>query len=103
MTNVSIGDCRAQSSVTTSKPRIRWDGSRSKNGELLALASESFDVFVTVDRNLSFQQNLGAWPIAVIILQGTTNRLADLMPLVPDLLAAIAAAELRTVQFIGEP
>ena len=74
-----------------------------KNGELLALASESFDVFVTVDRNLSFQRNLGAWPIAVIILQGKTNRLADLVPLVPDLLAAIAAAKPRTVQFIGEP
>jgi hypothetical protein len=33
-----------------------------KNGELLALASRSFDVFVTVDRNLSFQQNLGVLP-----------------------------------------
>jgi hypothetical protein len=30
-----------------------------KNGELLALASEQFDIFLTVDRNLSFQQNLG--------------------------------------------
>ena len=35
-----------------------------KNGELLALASQAFDVFVTVDRNLSFQQNLGGLPIA---------------------------------------
>jgi len=39
-----------------------------KNGELLALASQAFDVFVTVDRNLSFQQNLGGMPIAVIVL-----------------------------------
>jgi len=44
-----------------------------KNGELLALASDAFDVFVTVDRNLSFQQNLGAWPIAVIVLQARTT------------------------------
>jgi hypothetical protein len=44
-----------------------------KNGELLALASESFDVFVTVDRNLSFQQDLPAWPIAVVVLQGPTG------------------------------
>jgi predicted nuclease of predicted toxin-antitoxin system len=39
-----------------------------KNGELLSLASENFDVFVTVDRNLSFQQNLGSFAIAVIVL-----------------------------------
>jgi len=39
------------------------------NGALLALASASFDVFVTVDRNLSFQQNLAAFPISVIVLR----------------------------------
>ena len=50
-----------------------------KNGELLALASQAFDVFVTVDRNLSFQQNLGRLPIAVIVLAARTNRLADLL------------------------
>ena len=40
-----------------------------KNGALLALASQHFDVFVTVDRNLSFQQNLNAVSIAVVVLQ----------------------------------
>ena len=40
-----------------------------KNGELLALASGQFDVFVTVDRNLAFQQNVVALPIAVLVLQ----------------------------------
>ena len=39
-----------------------------KNGELLALASEHFDAFVTVDRNLSFQQNISAFKIAVVVL-----------------------------------
>ena len=64
-----------------------------KNGELLALASDRFDVFVTVDRNLAFQQNPGTLPIAVIVLQAKSNRLADLRPLVPRLLSAIDAAE----------
>ncbi len=64
-----------------------------KNGELLALASQAFDVFVTVDRNLSFQQNLGNLPIAVVVLAARTNRLADLISAVPDLLAAIASAK----------
>jgi hypothetical protein len=57
------------------------------NGELLALAAKEFDVFLTVDRNLSFQQNLQAFAIAVIVLRARSNRLADLVPLIPDLLA----------------
>jgi hypothetical protein len=73
-----------------------------KNGELLGLASRAFDVFVTVDRNLFFQQNLRAFPMAVIILQAKTNRLGDLMPLVPELLGAIEAAQPGTVQVIGK-
>ena len=64
-----------------------------KNGELLALASERFDVFVTVDRNLSFQQNLRARQIAVIVLQARTNRLVDLLALVPNLLEVIELAK----------
>lgn len=63
-----------------------------RNGELLALASQEFDVFVTVDRNLSFQQNVGALSICVIVLRARTNRLADLRHLVPRLLSAIASA-----------
>lgn len=63
-----------------------------KNGELLALAAEEFDVFVTVDRNLSFQQNFSALDIAIIVLRATSNRLADLRPLVPELLAILPSA-----------
>jgi hypothetical protein len=72
-----------------------------KNGELLSLAAEQFDVFVTVDRNLSFQQNLLSLKIAVIVLRARTNRLADLRPLVPRLLAAIPAAKIGIVTHIG--
>ena len=64
-----------------------------KNGELLALASASFDVFVTVDRNLPYQQNVQLLPMAIIALHAKTNRLADLLPLVPNLLAAIGSAK----------
>jgi hypothetical protein len=60
--------------------------------ELLELASGEFDVFVTVDRNLSFQQNLAPLPILVFVLHAKTNRLSDLRPLVPRLLAAIETA-----------
>ncbi len=64
-----------------------------KNGELLSLAAKSFDVFVTVDRNLSFQQNLPALSIAVVVLQAKSNRLADLRPLTAQLMAAIEFAQ----------
>jgi hypothetical protein len=72
-----------------------------KNGALLALASQHFDVFVTVDRNLSFQQNLNTFSIAVVVLQAKTNRLADLRPLLPGLLAAIRSATPGATQSVG--
>jgi hypothetical protein len=71
-----------------------------KNGELLTLAADHFDVFVTVDRNLSFQQNLGSLPIAVVVLRAETNRLADLKPLVPKLLTAIDFVQPGTSKFV---
>jgi hypothetical protein len=72
-----------------------------ENGALLALASQNFDVFVTVDRNLSFQQNFENISIAVVVLQAKTNRLADLRPLVPRLLEAIESAAPGIPEFIG--
>ncbi len=72
-----------------------------RNGELLASAAKEFDVFVTVDRNLSFQQNLPAFSIAVIVLRAKSNRLSDLRPLVPELLAAIPTAKPGTVTYVG--
>jgi hypothetical protein len=63
-----------------------------EGGELLALAAGQFDAFVTVDRNLAFQQRLPRFPIAVIMLRAVTNRLADLRPLVPELLEKFRAA-----------
>ena len=72
-----------------------------ENGELLALASHEIDVFVTVDRNLAFQQNPAGLSIAVMVLRAPTNRLADLRLLVPELLDAIAAAKPGVVTMIG--
>lgn len=72
-----------------------------KNGELLALASKQFDAFVTVDRNLRFQQNLASLPLLVIILQGKTTRLVDLKPLVPALLSALNTARSGVATIVG--
>jgi hypothetical protein len=72
-----------------------------KNGELLALVSRQFDAFVTVDQNLSFQQYLAAFAVAVFVLRAKTNRLRDLQALVPALLAALPSAVPGTAQIIG--
>jgi predicted nuclease of predicted toxin-antitoxin system len=71
-----------------------------KDRELLALATGKFDVFVTADRNLSFQQNLALLPISIFVLHAKTNRLSDLRPLVPRLLAAIEKAPRGVAQII---
>jgi hypothetical protein len=73
-----------------------------KNGELLRLVSKEFDVFVTVDRNLSFQQNVKAMHVAVIVLRARSNRLSDLLPVVPELLAAIAGVTPGEVRMVGK-
>lgn len=72
-----------------------------RNGELLALAVEEFDIFVTVDRNLSFQQNLPAFAIAVVVLRAHSNRLSDLLLHVPQLLACIPTAQPGAVTYVG--
>jgi hypothetical protein len=72
-----------------------------RNGELLSLAAEQFDVFITVDLNFAFQQNVAGLSIAVIVLRARTNRLADLKPLVRDLLPVIESARLGAIEVIG--
>ena len=72
-----------------------------KNGELLALAAREFDVFVTVDRNLSFQQNVAALSIAVIVLHERINRLADLRALIAQVLPAITSATPGSTIIVG--
>ena len=60
-----------------------WSG--KKNGELLQLmAQESFTVLLTTDQNLRYQQNLQQAGVAVVVLVASSNRLPDLLPLIPS-------------------
>jgi hypothetical protein len=78
-----------------------WAGRR--NGQLLTLAAPLFDVLVTVDRNLSSQQNLTAYHIAVEVLRSRSNRLADLRTLVPQMLAVLPSAPKGVATFVESP
>jgi hypothetical protein len=69
-----------------------WSG--KKNGELLPLiTSHNFTVFLTTDQNLRYQQNLRAAGIAVIVLIARTNRLVDLVPLIPSVQATLPSIQ----------
>ena len=76
-----------------------WGG--VKNGQLLILAAAEFDAFVTVDKNLEYQQNLTKLPIAVIVLDARSNELPALLPLIPALEEALRVLQPRTHVRIG--
>jgi len=80
-------------------PQAGWAG--VKNGKLLNLAQDQFDVFVTVDQSLPFQQSLAQFRIAVLILMAPSNRLDDLRPLVPNALAALTSCRPGTATTVG--
>jgi predicted nuclease of predicted toxin-antitoxin system len=96
-------DCKLAREFTSCEvmtvPQMGWAG--IKNGKLLALAQLEFDIFVTVDRNLSFQQNLSQFDLAVIVLIASSNRLADLKPLTSKVIALLSAVKKGEVKYVG--
>ncbi len=76
-----------------------WSG--VKNGKLLALAQEQFEAFITGDQNLSFQQNMSKYSIAVVVLQAESTRLVHLRPLMPKVCALLPAIQPGQLVIIG--
>ena len=72
-------------------PEVGWAG--VKNGELLRRAENLFDVFVTADRKLPFQQNLRAFSIGVVVLMAGSTKLEDLRPLAGEISQAIETVQ----------
>ena len=70
-----------------SAQKMGWGG--LKNGVLLAEAEKQFDVFLTGDRNLSFQQNVTQCHIAVVVLHAPSTQLHHTLPLIPKVLALL--------------
>ena len=90
----------AGSQVMMSKPSLKWVGRESKTAISSSWPKSKFEVFVAVDRNLSFQQNLSRYNIAVLVLRASTNRFRDLRLLVPELLTSLSSAKLGEVLVI---
>jgi hypothetical protein len=73
-----------------------------KNGTLLTAAEAAgFDVVVTIDQEIPYQQNLTARRISVLVLRAATNRLADLTPLMPVVLETLESMRPGNVVRIG--
>ena len=73
-----------------------WLG--KKNGELLKLmVADEFEIFVTVDRNLSYQQNLERLPLTIFVLCAFDNRRETLKQLIPKLIDRLDEGNLENV------
>ena len=60
-----------------------------ENGDLLKAASATYDVLITVDRNILYQQNIGGFNVAILILAAKRNSYASLQPLMRRALSAL--------------
>jgi len=76
-----------------------WSG--KQNGELLALAESAFDVLVTLDSGVQYQQNLAGRRIAIILLRALSNRLSHLSPHFPACAEAIEKIQPGEVIHLG--
>jgi predicted nuclease of predicted toxin-antitoxin system len=96
---------RFKSSVSTDQhqcvtvPEAGFAG--KTNGELLLLAEADFDVFVTLDKGLAYQQNLMGRRIAIVVIRAKSNRLIDLLPHAQACLDAIATIQPGQVIQVG--
>jgi len=77
-----------------------WSG--KKNGELLKLTSGVFEVFITVDQNLRFQQNLVNLSLRIVVLVAPNNRLLTLKPLMPQVREALTKIKIGEVILITD-
>ncbi|MDP0499761.1 MAG: DUF5615 family PIN-like protein [Verrucomicrobiota bacterium JB022] len=80
-------------------PQRGWSG--IKNGKLLALADLEFDVFVTMDRGLPFEQNRSGQNVSILLLRARSNRFVDVEPLGPFILEALDGAKPGSLAVIG--
>jgi len=76
--------------------------SGKENGELIALAEkQQFNVLITIDKNICYQQNIAGRNIAILIIRAASNDLDDIRPHVPQVLAALRSIKLGQIVEVG--
>jgi hypothetical protein len=84
----------------TTVAQLGWAG--LKNGELLRrAAAEGFGALLTGDTNIQHQQNVAALGVGVVVLLARSNRIEDLLPLVPDVLSAVSVIQPGELREVG--
>jgi hypothetical protein len=78
---------------------LGWSG--VLNGELMRRAHGCCDAFVTLDRNIEFQQNISVLPFGVIVVRAVSNRMVHLRPLAAAILLAVSAAKPGQLHEVG--
>jgi PIN like domain len=84
----------------TTVAEASWAG--VKNGELLQLAAKQFDLLLTIDRNLEYQQNFAGLALAVIVIHAPSNDVAVLRPMMAAVRAAIPKTKPGVVTHIRD-
>jgi hypothetical protein len=69
-------------------PEMNWRG--VTNGRLLAKAAMEFDVFITTDKNIEYQQNLSELPMPVLAIQSYSLLWEDIVPFLPTILECLS-------------
>ncbi|MFI5098059.1 MAG: DUF5615 family PIN-like protein [Candidatus Acidiferrales bacterium] len=72
-----------------------------KNGELLSIAGGRWDVLLTSDRNIKYQQSMAGRNVSILILCAKSNRMKDLLPLMPLCAEALLSIRAGQVAEVG--
>lgn len=80
---------------------MQWSG--IKNGRLMALCVEhQFDILLTIDKNLQFQQNLDKYPVTVVVLNSFTSKVEELVTFLPSLRIQLKQSEKHRAYLINK-
>ena len=60
-----------------------------KNGKLLSLAKDHFDLLLTADKGMEYQQNQASLPVSILVVRARSNRVEDLARAIPSILAVL--------------
>ena len=94
-----IGTLTAMGHECETARRAGYDS--KKNGELLTLAEDVWDVLLTSDRRMKYQQNMMGRKVAVVVLCAKSNRMKDLLPLMPAFAQALFSVSPGRIVEVG--
>ncbi len=65
-----------------------------KNGKLMAYCSENnFNILLTIDKNLMFQQNLEKYKVSIVVLNSKTSKIEELITFLPNFISKVSSFE----------